>query len=103
VHWQRKVSLLLIYYFILALHLFFFLAAAAFSPPVELFIKAKAAFEAKKAAKEENKLRMKQRHALAKERELPLQYYLMISLDLIYFHSCGSLFMPLSIQRLPKL
>ena len=31
---------------------FFFLAAAAFSPPVELFLKAKAAFEAKKATKE---------------------------------------------------
>ena len=45
-----------------------------FRPPVELFIKAKAAFEAKKAAQEENKLIMKQRRALAKVGELPLQY-----------------------------
>ena len=37
-------------------------------------IKSKAAFDANKAAQEENKLRMKQRHALAKEREPPLQY-----------------------------
>ena len=37
-------------------------------------IKSKAAFDAKKAAQEENKLRMGQRYALAKERELPLQY-----------------------------
>ena len=37
-------------------------------------IKSKTAFDAKKAAQEENKLRMEQRYALAKERELPLQY-----------------------------
>ena len=37
-------------------------------------IKAKAAFDAKKAAQEENKLRIKQRRALAKEGGLPLQY-----------------------------
>ena len=37
-------------------------------------IKSKAAFDAKKAAQEENKLRMKQHRAPAKERELLLQY-----------------------------
>ena len=37
-------------------------------------IKSKLAFDAKKAAEEANKLRMKQRRAQAKEGELPLQY-----------------------------
>ena len=37
-------------------------------------IKSKAAFDAKKAAQEGNKLRMNQRRARAKEGELPLQY-----------------------------
>ena len=36
-------------------------------------IQAKADFDAKKAAKEANKLKMKQKHAQAKEGKLPLQ------------------------------
>ena len=46
--------------------------------------------DAKKAAKLADKLRRRQQHVLAKEGKLPLQYFLIISLHLIYFHSRGS-------------
>ena len=46
--------------------------------------------QAEKAAKEADKLRRRQQHVLAKEGKLPLQYFLIISLHLIYFHSRGS-------------
>ena len=70
-------------------------------PPVELFIKAKAAFEANRAAKEETKLRMKQRHALAKEGEpfINLLIYFSIPFNLfsqprLPFHPPVVLFSP---------
>jgi hypothetical protein len=46
--------------------------------------------QAEKAAKLADKLRRRQQHVLAKEGKLPLQYFLIISLHLIYFHSRGS-------------
>ena len=55
-------------------------------------IKSKAPFEAKKAAKKENKLRMTQRNALAKEGEPFINLLIYFSTPFNFFPSCGSLF-----------
>ena len=49
-----------------------------------------------KAAKEANKIKKKQQYQQAKEGKLPLQYQLITSLHLFYFHSRGS---PISPDR----
>jgi len=63
----------------------------------------KAAYAAKKAAKEADKLKKRQQYVVAKEGKLPVYYYLVIFLQLFYFHSCCSLAAPFRALYAPPL